>query len=90
LRPQAREKLARIGGILVNYPKLRIEAEAHTDNMGSAEYNLKLSEQRAYEVRRAVQCDAVDRKGSPRRSRRTTPPRDGGRTGGLNSSFQGR
>jgi outer membrane protein OmpA-like peptidoglycan-associated protein len=51
LRPEAREKLARIGGIVVNYPKLRIEAEGHTDNVGSAAYNQKLSEQRAYEVR---------------------------------------
>ena len=51
LRPQAREKLARIAGIVVNYPNLLIEAEGHTDNVGSAAYNLKLSEQRAYEVR---------------------------------------
>ena len=51
LRPEAREKLARIAGIVVNYPKLRVEAEGHTDNVGSAAYNQKLSEQRAYEVR---------------------------------------
>ena len=51
LRPGAREKLARIAGIIVNYPKLRIEAEGHTDNVGPAAYNQKLSEQRAYEVR---------------------------------------
>jgi outer membrane protein OmpA-like peptidoglycan-associated protein len=51
LRSVAREKLARIAGIVLNYPKLRIEAEGHTDNVGSAAYNQKLSEQRAYEVR---------------------------------------
>jgi outer membrane protein OmpA-like peptidoglycan-associated protein len=51
LRAEAREKLARIAGIVVNYPKLRVEAEGHTDNVGSAAYNQKLSEQRAYEVR---------------------------------------
>ena len=51
LRLQAREKLARIAGIVVNYPKLKLEAEGHTDNVGSAEYNLKLSEKRAHEVR---------------------------------------
>ena len=51
LRPQAREKLARIAGIVVNYPKLKLEAEGHTDNVGSAELNLKLSEKRASEVR---------------------------------------
>lgn len=47
LRPEAREKLARISGILLNYPELRIEAEGHTDTVGSLELNQKLSQQRA-------------------------------------------
>jgi len=51
LRQEAREKLARIAGIVLNYPSLRLEAEGHTDNVGSAELNQKLSEQRAYSVR---------------------------------------
>jgi len=51
LRVPAREKLARIAGIVVNYPKLTLEAEGHTDSVGSAAYNQKLSESRAYEVR---------------------------------------
>jgi len=51
LRPVAREKLARIAGIVLNYPDLKIQAEGHTDNVGSAEYNQKLSEQRAGGVR---------------------------------------
>jgi outer membrane protein OmpA-like peptidoglycan-associated protein len=51
LRPLAREKLARIAGIVMNYPELKIESEGHTDNIGSEEFNQKLSEQRASEVR---------------------------------------
>ena len=51
LRPLAKEKLARIAGIILNYPQLKILAEGHTDNVGSAELNQKLSEQRAGGVR---------------------------------------
>jgi outer membrane protein OmpA-like peptidoglycan-associated protein len=51
LRQEAREKLARIAGILMNYPELRLEAEGHTDNVGSMELNEKLSRQRADSVR---------------------------------------
>lgn len=47
LRPLAREKLARIAGILLNYPELKIEAEGHTDNVGSLELNQRLSQLRA-------------------------------------------
>ncbi len=51
LRQTAREKLARIAGIILNYPGLRLESEGHTDNVGSADFNQKLSEQRANSVR---------------------------------------
>jgi outer membrane protein OmpA-like peptidoglycan-associated protein len=51
LRQTAREKLARIAGILLNYPGLILQAEGHTDNVGSEDYNQKLSEQRASAVR---------------------------------------
>jgi outer membrane protein OmpA-like peptidoglycan-associated protein len=51
LRPIAREKLARLSGIILAYPGLRIEVEGHTDSVGSDEYNQKLSEQRASSVR---------------------------------------
>lgn len=51
IRPLAREKLARLSGIVLAYPELRLEAEGHTDNVGSAEFNQKLSEQRAQTVR---------------------------------------
>ena len=51
LRQEAREKLARIAGILLNYPDLRIETEGHTDTTGSEDFNRKLSQQRADSVR---------------------------------------
>ena len=51
LRQEASLKLARIAGIIINYPGLKLEAEGHTDNVGSAEFNQKLSEQRADSVR---------------------------------------
>ena len=50
LRPAAREKLARISGIVASYPGLSLAAEGHTDNTGSEEFNQKLSERRAGEV----------------------------------------
>jgi outer membrane protein OmpA-like peptidoglycan-associated protein len=51
LKPAAREKLAKVGGILLAYPGLKIQLEGHTDSIGSDEYNQKLSEQRAGSVR---------------------------------------
>jgi outer membrane protein OmpA-like peptidoglycan-associated protein len=51
LKPGAREKLARVAGILLTQPSLRIEVEGHTDSVGSDEYNQRLSENRASSVR---------------------------------------
>ena len=50
LRPAAREKLARISGIVLSHPGLKLEVEGHTDSVGSEELNQKLSEQRAAAV----------------------------------------
>ena len=50
LKPGAREKLARIAGILASHPDLTIEIEGHTDSTGSEEYNQRLSERRADSV----------------------------------------
>jgi len=50
LKPGAREKLARIAGILATYPDLKIEIEGHTDSTGSEDYNQRLSERRAESV----------------------------------------
>ena len=51
LKPGAREKLAKVGGILLAYPGLKIQVEGHTDSVGTDEYNQKLSEARAGSVR---------------------------------------
>jgi outer membrane protein OmpA-like peptidoglycan-associated protein len=51
LRPGAREKLAKIAGILLAHPSLKLEVEGHTDSVGGEEYNQRLSEQRASAVR---------------------------------------
>ncbi len=51
LKPGAREKLAKVAGILQAYPGLKVQLEGHTDSIGSDEYNVKLSEDRAGAVR---------------------------------------
>ena len=51
LRPAAREKLAKLSGIVLGYPSLKLEVEGHTDSVGTDEYNMQLSESRANEVR---------------------------------------
>jgi outer membrane protein OmpA-like peptidoglycan-associated protein len=51
LRPVAREKLAKLSGIILGHPSLKLEVEGHTDSVGSDEYNMKLSEDRANAVR---------------------------------------
>ncbi|HUZ46219.1 MAG TPA: OmpA family protein [Terriglobia bacterium] len=51
LRPGAREKLAKISGIVLAYPSLQLAVEGYTDNVGSNEYNINLSENRANSVR---------------------------------------
>lgn len=47
LKPDAQVKLAKVSGILLTYPDLKLQVEGYTDNVGSDEYNLKLSQQRA-------------------------------------------
>ena len=51
LKPDARERLAKISGIVLAYPDLKLEIEGHTDSIGSDEYNQTLSEKRAATVR---------------------------------------
>ena len=51
LRPVAREKLAKISGIVLAYPDLRLAIEGNTDSVGSDAMNQQLSEQRAGSVR---------------------------------------
>jgi len=68
LRPAAREKLARVAGIVAGHPGLKLDVEGHTDSVGSEEYNQKLSEQRAaavqtYLTQSGMAQDSVTMKG---------------------------
>src|SRR5262249_59860841 len=51
LKPIAREKLARVSGIVLAHPGLRLQAEGHTDSVGTDEFNQLLSQKRALSVR---------------------------------------
>ncbi|MCX6596248.1 MAG: OmpA family protein [Acidobacteria bacterium] len=51
LRPLAREKLAKVAGIVSGHPGLRLDVEGHTDSVGELAYNQTLSEHRGESVR---------------------------------------
>jgi outer membrane protein OmpA-like peptidoglycan-associated protein len=51
LRPLAREKLAKVAGIVSGHPGLRLDVEGYTDSVGGDAYNQRLSEQRGTSVR---------------------------------------
>jgi outer membrane protein OmpA-like peptidoglycan-associated protein len=47
----ARERLAKVSGIVLAYPSLHLDVEGHTDSVGSDDYNMTLSQHRAEAVR---------------------------------------
>ena len=59
LRPQAREKLSKISGIVLAYPSLKLAVEGNTDSVGTEEFNQKLSENRAESVRTYLTAQGV-------------------------------
>jgi len=68
LKPGAREKLAKVAGILIAYPTLNIEVGGYTDNVGGDDMNQMLSEKRAgavrdYLVEQGVATASVSAKG---------------------------
>ncbi len=68
LKPGAREKLAKVAGILLAYPGLNIEVGGYTDNVGGDAMNQTLSENRAssvrdYLVNQGVATNSVSSKG---------------------------
>ena len=92
LRPEAREKLAKVAGIVSGHPGLRLDVEGHTDNVGGDDYNQELSEQRGASVRDYLTQQGMRRIGylqglrrRPSPSPRMTPRRAGSRTGAWNS-----
>jgi outer membrane protein OmpA-like peptidoglycan-associated protein len=83
LKPGAREKLAKVSGIILGHPGLKIAVEGHTDSVGGDEYNMKLSENRAGAVRdflvaQGVPASAVTSKGFGK----TMPVADNGTAAG--------
>jgi outer membrane protein OmpA-like peptidoglycan-associated protein len=68
LKPEARERLAKVSGILLAYSSLKVAIEGHTDSVGTDDYNQRLSEQRAdavrdYFVSQGVTAQAVTARG---------------------------
>jgi outer membrane protein OmpA-like peptidoglycan-associated protein len=59
LRPAAREKLAKVAGIISGHPGLRLAVEGYTDSVGSDDYNQKLSEDRGTAVREYLTKEGV-------------------------------
>lgn len=51
LKPGAKVRLAKVSGIILAYPDLRLEVDGYTDSTGSHEFNQRLSERRADTVR---------------------------------------
>src|ERR1700677_1278921 len=68
LKPGAREKLAKVAGILLAYPGFNIQVGGYTDNVGGNAMNQTLSENRAssvrdYLVQEGVSTNSVSAKG---------------------------
>jgi outer membrane protein OmpA-like peptidoglycan-associated protein len=68
LKPGAREKLAKVSGIILAYPSLNLEVEGNTDSVGTEESNMKLSENRAnavrdYLVEQGISSSSVEARG---------------------------
>jgi outer membrane protein OmpA-like peptidoglycan-associated protein len=68
LNPVAREKLAKIAGVVISHRGLRLTIEGYTDGVGGDEYNQRLSEMRAgavkdYLAESGVSVDALTAQG---------------------------
>jgi outer membrane protein OmpA-like peptidoglycan-associated protein len=64
----ARERLAKVSGIVLAYPSLHLQIEGHTDSVGGDEYNQDLSERRAgavrdYLVQQGISADSTEARG---------------------------
>jgi outer membrane protein OmpA-like peptidoglycan-associated protein len=59
LNADARERLARIAGIVLANPKLKLDVEGHTDSHGDAVYNLVISQERAQAVKAYLMTQGI-------------------------------
>jgi len=53
-------ELDRVANVLNQYPQTMIRVEGHTDQTGSEQYNLQLSERRANAVKNALSQKGID------------------------------
>jgi outer membrane protein OmpA-like peptidoglycan-associated protein len=60
LRPEARERLAKLSGIVIAHKGLNLAVEGHTDNVNTEAFNQKLSEERAGTVRAYLIAQGLD------------------------------
>jgi outer membrane protein OmpA-like peptidoglycan-associated protein len=60
LKSTARERLAKVAGILIAYPDIHVEIDGYTDSTGSLEFNERLSQQRAESVRSYLSGQGVN------------------------------
>lgn len=60
LKPEMREKLAKMAGVILSHPGLKLEVEGHTDSVGSDASNQTLSERRADAVRSYLVSQGID------------------------------
>jgi OOP family OmpA-OmpF porin len=68
IKPAMYSILDEVVGVLEKNPDLKVEIQGHTDNIGSADYNMKLSEMRAsavmdYIVKKGIEADRLSAKG---------------------------
>jgi outer membrane protein OmpA-like peptidoglycan-associated protein len=68
LKPGAKLRLAKVSGIILAYPDLKLEIDGFTDNKGTPQYNMTLSDKRAkavsdFLIAQGVGSDAVNIKG---------------------------